>query len=392
MPPIRRGLPRALLLALALAGCGGDDGGSPIAATPPSSAEVLERGPYGVGVTTAVFLDESRPTMPNGTFAGAPSRRLATEIWYPTAPGPEVPADGLRDAPLDRDGAPYPLVVYSHGFLDQRNGAGYLVRHLASHGYIVTATDYPLTHFSAPGGANGGDVVNQPEDLRFVLERMLAGGIDGRFAGAIDGERIGAAGLSLGGLTTMLTTFHRDLREPRIRAAASIAGPACSFSEAFFATADVPLLILHGDIDAIVPYQHALHAFERARSPKLLFTILGAAHTAFTQLGVTLFETVDNSDSVGCMAIGGGPPRDSDNGFAESLGGAEAGIIPSDCPGACSMPPPLPRAIRPSRQHQITILAVFPFFEAYLRDRAEMHAYLREVAPAENAEVLVEID
>jgi predicted dienelactone hydrolase len=112
---------------------------------------------------------------------------------------------------------------------------------LASHGYVVVAVDYPLTNLRAPGGPTVRDAVNQPDDVRFVIDRVLAWKPGERpFDGEIDRERIGAVGLSLGGLTTTLATFHPRLRDPRIAAAVSIAGPAAMFSPAFFATADVP--------------------------------------------------------------------------------------------------------------------------------------------------------
>jgi hypothetical protein len=53
-------------------------------------------GPYGVGETSMVLLDGSRPTMPNGTFPGAPGRTLDTAVWYPAAPGPDVHGRPVR--------------------------------------------------------------------------------------------------------------------------------------------------------------------------------------------------------------------------------------------------------------------------------------------------------
>ena len=99
--PMRRTLCRLsfvvlLNLSLLLGGCGDDDNltSVPGAATPtrtptPSvtatstptqppltSAAVLQAGPLGVGVTTMLFEDTSRPTMANGTFPGSPTRKL----------------------------------------------------------------------------------------------------------------------------------------------------------------------------------------------------------------------------------------------------------------------------------------------------------------------------
>src|SRR5262249_2206982 len=103
-------------LALTLTGCGDTDNGSSLPASPTlTTAQVLQPGPYGVGVTTMSFVDTNRPTMANGSFAGSPSRTLVTEVWYPTDAQPGATPTPVRDAPRTRSGAPFPLIVYSHG-------------------------------------------------------------------------------------------------------------------------------------------------------------------------------------------------------------------------------------------------------------------------------------
>ena len=59
-------------------------------------------GPYGVGETSLVLVDAARPTMPNGSFPGAPDRTLPTAVWYPTAPDTSGP-----DATLASNGRPF---------------------------------------------------------------------------------------------------------------------------------------------------------------------------------------------------------------------------------------------------------------------------------------------
>src|SRR5262249_14429214 len=155
---------------------------------------------------TLHFVDDTRPTPPNGSFAGTAYRTLAVEVWYPSAMPPAPTA--VRNAALDASGTRYPLILHGHALQDTRLGEAYLTAHLASRGYIVAAVDFPLGKLGAPGGATAADVGNQPGDLRAVLDHLLAG--DGGFADAIDAERIGASGLSLGGGTVLLLTYHRD--------------------------------------------------------------------------------------------------------------------------------------------------------------------------------------
>jgi predicted dienelactone hydrolase len=356
---------------------------------PLTSAQVAQAGAYAVGVTTITFVDTSRPTMPNRTFPGAPSRTLVTEIWYPTAPQPGTTAPQTRDAPLARGGAPYPLVIYSHGFMSTRTGGAFLARHLASHGYIVGAPDFPLSNSTAPGGPNFLDLGNQPGDIHFLIDQLLARSADTQdaLAGSIDPARIGLTGLSMGGSTTFLATFHPTLRDPRVRAAAPMAGGACFLGPDFYGHTSVPLLILHGDIDAIVPYQaNAVFAFGEANPPKYLVTIVAGSHTGFTDGIEAIAETANNPDDLGCRALGAPSDDDAGGTFIDLLGGPAAGIIMGDCPPGCTSQRQ-PRSIRPSRQHQLTILSILPFFEAYLRGEARARHFLEETLAAENPDV-----
>ncbi|GIW41853.1 MAG: hypothetical protein KatS3mg076_2430 [Candidatus Binatia bacterium] len=98
-----------------------------------------------------------------------------------------------------------------------------------------------------------------------------------------------------------------------------------------------------------------------------------------------------NPDSLGCQAVDL-PSEGEEEGleFLESLGGPEDGIVANpDCPAACQFDS-LPPAIPASRQVELAILSVFPFFEAYLRDDDAAEAFLKERLAAENPELSVE--
>jgi predicted dienelactone hydrolase len=324
------------------------------------SARRLAPGPLPVGSSEHVFVDTSRPTDANGDFPGAQERTLEATLWYPAAkPGP------------------HPLLVYSHGFMSTRRENAPLAELLASHGYVVVSVDYPLTNMNAPGGPNVADAVNQPGDVRFVIDQVL-GFREGErpFAGEIDRDRIGALGLSLGGLTTTLVGFHPRLRDPRIAAAVSIAGPAAMFSPAFFATADVPFLMIAGTQDAMVDYAlNAAPTRAKIRRGGVL-SIAGASHAGFAALadGFPL-RLLDNPDSIGCAALmrnlGERMPDPASNPFT-NLGRAEDGVvIDPDMPLPCRGGAP-DHALAAGRQLMITRLAALAFFESrFAKDGAE---------------------
>ncbi|MCX8072290.1 MAG: hypothetical protein N3C12_07555 [Candidatus Binatia bacterium] len=374
------------------AGCGSDGEAPEALIRPATTEELLRPGPYGVGFVETVLEDRSRPTMANRSFPGSDRRVLPATVWYPTTDS----SRGLgeqRAAPFAATAAPAPVVVYSHGFLSNRRGGAYIAQHLVTHGFVVAAVDFPLSSFSAPGGATLGDLANQPGDVSFLLNALLHG-TEAAFAflaGRLDPQRVGLTGLSLGGATTLLTTFHPTLRDPRVRAAVAYAPPACFLGPRFYATASVPLALVHGDLDAIVPYaEHALFAFQQAGPPKYLFTLKRGNHTAFTDGADVLFGQMQNADDLGCSALGSALANDpAAVNFAQNLGGAEAGIVSGNCPIPCARGPSNPPAMAPQRQLALAKAIALAHFEAWLRGSVAARLWEEQQAQAENSDLEV---
>jgi predicted dienelactone hydrolase len=342
-------------------------------ATPRQTADFAARGSHGVGVLTLHFVDDTRPTPPNGTFAGTAFRTLDVEMWYPSAmpPGPTA----VRGAPLDASGARYPLILYGHALQDFRTGEAYLTEHLASRGYIVAAIDFPLGKFGAPGGPTPGDIGNQPGDLRFVLDHLLAG--DGGFADAIDAERIGASGLSLGGGTALLLTYHRDLRDPRIRAVLPIA-PAfsCAFTHRFYVHSRVPMLVLQGDADRLAPLaENGLRVVRAAHAPQTLAVLRGASHLGFLGIAGAL-GTPASIDQIGCDGLAGFQ-------FPALPNARRAGIASEACLLPCQGPSPA-ATLDFNRQHELTQIVAAAFFDASLGEDRSAACWLQRGLAAEN--------
>jgi len=161
---------------------------------------------------------------------------------------------------------------------------------------------------------------------------------------------------------------------------------------AFYGDRVVPLLVVHGDIDAITPYgANGVRPFSLANPPTYLATLINGTHTAFTHGAEVIFENQNNADDVGCRALGAGHNDGSlgDSTFLDRLGGAEAGIVGDDCPGLCPLARN-PRAMRPSRQHQTTVLSIVPFFDAMLKGDARARAFLQHTLAAENPDVTLQ--
>jgi dienelactone hydrolase len=128
------------------------------------------------------------------------------------------------------------------------------------------------------------DLSNQPKDASFVISQALK-----EFPQLVDGSQIGAAGQSLGGMTTYGLVFNACCRDPRIKAGAVFSGIAAGYPEnQYFTGIKTPLLALHGDHDETLPYAQGVAAWKRAEGPKYLVTLVGATHSSDSHGGTTI--------------------------------------------------------------------------------------------------------
>lgn len=138
----------------------------------------------------------------------------------------------------------------------------------------------PLTN-SVNDGANASDVVNQPTDVTFVIDRLLAENAakGSTLSGRIDPRHIGVAGHSLGGATTYGVAYAPCCRDPRITAVIILSGVRLvdpgkeEFDKA------LPTLVFHGSEDATLPYSLGVDGYSALHAPKWFVTLDGAGHS-----------------------------------------------------------------------------------------------------------------
>lgn len=373
----RHAVPLACLtiLALLFSGCGSSSAPS----EPLTIDTVAERGPYGAGVITVELVDTSRPTEPNRDFAGRDERTLVTEVWYPAAPDVEAPEAG--DTALFLDDAPYPLIVFSHGLSSSRRLSASYTQHLASHGYVVAAPDFPLSSGGAPGGPRLRAVINQPEDVSFVIDSMLAfGAEEGHLLeGAIDDERIGLTGHSLGALTTYLTAYGPK-RDERAGAALPVSIPGCFFPEGFAGEVSVPIMLLVGRDDLITAAAGSNRAFHIANPPKYGVEIEGGEHIRFADIDLTDQQA---AGAVREVIAGAGLATDVTD-IVDAFGGGDF--------SACASPDDPGDLISGDRQRELLRTFATPFFAAYLRDDDRARQFLEEELPGLVADATFEFE
>jgi dienelactone hydrolase len=228
------------------------------------------------------FVDRSRIILlPDGRRV---PRSLPTIVRYPTS------------------GGPHPLIVFAHGYALLPSTYTRLLRAWAHAGYVVAAPAFPREKADAPGGPDESDLVNEPRDVSFVIDRLLALNAQhtGVLAESIDPSRIAAAGHSDGAVTALAVTYDIRARDPRVHAAIVMSGAEPPGMGRFPRRAP-PLLAVQGTADPINAPATTATFFRLAHRPKFLLWLLGASHlppytTQDAQLGVVERATVSFLD------------------------------------------------------------------------------------------------
>ncbi len=189
-----------------------------------------------VGHVFRAFTDSTR-VIPgyDWVFGGRP---VPTDIWYPT------------DRAVQ---APYPLVLFAHGYGVGPMSYAPLLERIASAGYVVAAPTYPVLSGWPYGPSDVDDWDQKFPDTTFVTDSML--GIpwfDTPLGGMIDGSRIAIVGHSDLGAIRAWGRLRR-----RARGRAGPRGEAGAFREPRRSGVPAPtdaLLHVVPELDAYNPF------------------------------------------------------------------------------------------------------------------------------------------
>jgi CubicO group peptidase (beta-lactamase class C family)/predicted dienelactone hydrolase len=307
----------------------------------PDAPEYAKHGLYWVGYKPIIMGEgNARPLMAGLWYPALNPDGAREEVTYDNKlkgtedPDTPVPVYGhaLPDAAADAAGAPYPLVVFSHGFGAGAAWYNTIIEHLTSNGFIILAPDH-IEQFDWEFSDSWKASIDRPRDIKQTLdfaEQLTAP--SGDLAGLIDMENVAVVGHSLGGYTalamagaqydldaynarcaelppndpnmflcTPLVPKEADMAaragldpmpeglwpsfgDPRVKAIIPIAGDSYLFDKAGLSKITIPMMAIGGTADTGTPYEWGSKpSYEYASSAKkVLVTLDGAEHAITT--------------------------------------------------------------------------------------------------------------
>jgi len=257
-------------------------------------------------------------------------------VFYPSSEASHVTWHGpyeLRATP-DAPAIPgaKPLVVISHGHGGSDLGHHDLAVYLASHGFVVATLQHPRDNFTDDSGDGHPEVmIGRPIQVKATISMLLN---DARWKKSIDPARIGVAGFSNGGYTSlllvgavprftrfisyckahpddpnicgaarrlkaqaarhgqtleqMMTSMQNDLHrwgnpdDPRIKAAFVMAPQSLVFDQAGVASINRPVFLYYGQDDEVLrPAYNVLHIAPMIKTLAGIRMVPKAGHYVF---------------------------------------------------------------------------------------------------------------
>lgn len=305
----------------------------------PDAPEYAKHGPLWVGYQSLVIDEGTDHPLDAGLWYPALNPKgvkeeiayaitlkvSGLEVGVPTV----VRGQALQDAAVNGAAAPYPLVIFSHGFATNAAWYSTIVEHYASYGFIVLAPEH-VEQLDDAWSEMWTASIDRPRDIKQTLdyaEALNAPG--GELAGLIDMQHVAVVGHSSGGYTALaLAGAQYDLAgfnarcaqlppadpnqflctplvpketemaaragldpmpdglwpsfgDPRVTVIIPIASDSYLFDKAGLAKITIPLLAIGGTADTGTPYDWGVRPVydDAASAHKTLVTITGAEHT-----------------------------------------------------------------------------------------------------------------
>ncbi len=219
--------------------------------SPPPPADRPLRG-LAVTPSDVGLVDTGRPVVSGGQTL-SDERALPTRLWSPAGPGP------------------FPLVVFVHGYDTGPLDYARFCSTLASSGYVVAAPSFPLEDPARGYPLDRTHLADEAGDVSFVVTSLeqRAGSLD------LAPGAVAVAGHSDGADVALLIAYGRGTVDARVTAVVADA-PDPLPSAATMST--VPLLLIQGTADSVVPYASSQTVFAQVAAPVVYLSLVGADH------------------------------------------------------------------------------------------------------------------
>ena len=294
--------------------------------------ELAALGPDKVGFRTLQIVNRAQPDLlaadPKTGVVPLRDRKLVVDIWYPAkvragaahvtyraslwGETPRPPVSFTQTGIAVRDaasaGRAHPLVIVSHGYSNAPAVMTWLTENLASKGYVVAAIHHEDPNpYVVSEARRAAPNYNRPRDIAFVAAQLKAA-----LGNEIDPERVALIGYSQGGYGVLTaggarldpegpnmalvaggwlktiaqgTASAAQITVPGVKAIVALApgggGEQGAWGKDGLAGITAPLLLIAGDADPVVGYDHAAKAFfaSAVRSDRYLLTYRMAGHS-----------------------------------------------------------------------------------------------------------------
>lgn len=305
----------------------------PLDAMSSAGAQKIQITSDAIGVRTLRYEDGGR------------KRPVVIELWYPTNRSGislDAPTDIVwihpkeaRNVPLLERDSPYPLIVMSHGHRGDRRERSWLADLLVRQGYVVAAVEHFGNTWNEYNPLVSLRFWERAKDVSFALDRLF----DEPFLeGAIDANRVGFVGYSLGGMTGLalagaqaknareivlyqqgqikevspeaiaaidFSEADKDYKEPRIRSMLLLCPAIFIYPPESLSQIKIPIGLVAAINDEVLPHkEHAYQIIKHLVPYKLKVMRKEISHYAFlnriTEAGHKILQKAVRSDPPSC--------------------------------------------------------------------------------------------
>jgi len=215
----------------------------------------------------------------DGVFTDENYGEYEVTIYYPAI------NSGVSQPP-DKSGAPYPAIIFAHGWLTSKELYTWIGNYCAAQGYVTLL-------FSVPDPTSLEAFRQSVTGITKSIDYLLVQNQGGLLSGLINTSRIGVMGHSMGAMAVLIATTE----DSRIKAAVSLApGYFGSTTKKYVEACKsirVPIQFQAGSLDKICPPSAVETYYNAVRiPPKEIIVINGADHIQFSDAPATLWANI----------------------------------------------------------------------------------------------------